>query len=297
MDVHLRDLRYFAAVATHGNFTRAAEALFVSQPALSKQIRSLERQLRITLFDRHHRDLRLTRAGRELLPRAQKMVEGWEDARRALTQVAECTLVVGMHTSPGRGLLPDVRARLRQGCGESDFEMRQMPWSDPTAGLADRTTDAAFVWLPLPQPPYRWVTIALEPRLVAVSRQHRFASRRTVTMAELLDEPFLALPEDAGPARDQWLALDERRGHPVRIAGTINDTEETYEAVAAGVGICLLAAGNAPILARGDVVMPVVSDIGPAELVLAWHERHQPPLLDAFVTTCQDVLAELATAD
>jgi DNA-binding transcriptional LysR family regulator len=291
MDVHVRDLRYFAAVATHGNFTRAAEALFVSQPALSKQIRSLERQLRITLFDRHHRDLRLTRAGRELLPRAQRMVESWEDARRALTQVAECTLVVGMHTSPGRGLLPDVRARLRQGCDESDFEMRQMPWSDPTGGLADRTTDAAFVWLPLPQPPYRWVTIAREPRLVAVSRQHRLASRRTVTMAELLDEPFLALPEDAGPARDHWLALDERRGHPVRIAGTINDTEETYEAVAAGVGVCLLAAGNAPILARGDVVMPVVSDIGPSELVLAWHERHQPPLLDAFVTTCQDVLA------
>jgi DNA-binding transcriptional LysR family regulator len=173
----------------------------------------------------------------------------------------------------------------------------QMPWSDPTAGLADRTTDAAFVWLPLPQPPYRWVTIAREPRLVALSRQHRLASRRTVTMAELLDEPFLALPEDAGAARDQWLALDERRGHPVRIAGTINDTEETYEAVAAGVGVCLLAAGNAPILARGDVVMPVVSDIGPAELVLAWHERHQPPLLDAFVTTCQQVLTELATAD
>jgi DNA-binding transcriptional LysR family regulator len=292
MDVHVRDLRYFVAVATHGNFTRAAEVLFISQPALSKQIRSLERQLRATLFDRHHRDLRLTRAGRELVPRAEQIVEAWEAARRALAQAAECTLVVGMHTSPGRRLLPDVRTRLREGCLDSDFELRQMPWSDRTAGLADRTTDAAFVWLPLPQPPYRWITIAREPRLVAVSRQHRLASRRTVTMAELLDEPFLALPENAGPLRDHWLALDERGGHPVRIAATINDPEETYEAVAAGVGICLLAAGNAPIFARGDVVMPQVSDLSPSELVLAWHERHRPPLLEAFVATCQQVVAD-----
>ena len=71
-------------------------------------------------------------------------------------------------------------------------------------------------------------------------------------MADLLDEPFLALPESAGPLRDYWLALDERDGRPARIAAEINDTEETYEAVASGIGICLLAAGNAPIFARGD---------------------------------------------
>ncbi|HEY8526956.1 MAG TPA: LysR family transcriptional regulator [Acidimicrobiales bacterium] len=291
MDVHVRDLRYFLAVATHGNFTRAAEALYVSQPALSKQIRALERQLRTRLFDRQHRDVRLTRAGQALVPRAEEIVGAWESARRALTQVAECTLVVGMHTSPGRHLLPEVRARLTDTCPDASFEMRQMPWADRFAGLADRTTDAAFVWLPLPQPPYRWITIAREARLVALSRRHRLASRRTVTMADLLDEPFLALPESAGPLRDYWLALDHRHGHPVRIAGTINDTEETYEAVAAGVGVCLLAAGNAPIFARGDVVMPTVTDLSPSELVLAWHERHRPPLLESFIAICQQVLA------
>ena len=70
MDVHLRDLRYFVAVAQHLHFTRAAETLYVSQPALSKQIRALERQLRVTLFERDHSTVRLTRAGTELLPHA-----------------------------------------------------------------------------------------------------------------------------------------------------------------------------------------------------------------------------------
>src|ERR671921_174498 len=70
MDAHLRDLRYFLAVAEHANFTRAAEALYVSQPALSKQIRALERQLRVTLFERDPSSVRLTRAGVELVPPA-----------------------------------------------------------------------------------------------------------------------------------------------------------------------------------------------------------------------------------
>ena len=59
-----------------------------------------------------------------------------------------------------------------------------------------------------------------------------------------------------------------------------------------GIGVCLLAAGNAPILARGDVAMVPVRDLAPAELVLAWHERHCPPLLETFVELCRQVALE-----
>jgi DNA-binding transcriptional LysR family regulator len=292
MDVHLRDLRYFLAVAQQLHFTRAAETLYVSQPALSKQIRALERQLRVTLFERDRGNVRLTRAGAALLPYAERMVESWEGASRSLSKASDCTLVIGMHTSPGRGLLPKVRALMVARCPDSELELRHAAWSDRTAGLADRSSDAAFVWLPLPQPPYRWVTIAREPRLVALANDHRLAARESVSMADLLDEPFLALPESAGPMRDFWLAVDERDGHPVRIGGEINDTEETYEAVASGIGVCLLAAGNAPIFARGAVTMLPVRDLGPSELVLAWNERHCPPLLETFVELCEQVVTE-----
>jgi DNA-binding transcriptional LysR family regulator len=176
-------------------------------------------------------------------------------------------------------------------CPDAELALRQVAWSDRTAGLADRSTDAAFVWLPLPQPPYRWVTIAREPRLVALPNDHLLAGRDSVSMADLLHEPFLALPESAGPLRDYWLGLDERDGHPVRIAAEISDTEETYEAVASGIGICLLAAGNAPIFARGDVTMLPVRDLTPSELVLAWNERHCPPLLETLANLCERVVA------
>ena len=295
MDVHVRDLRYFLAVAEELHFTRAAESLYLSQPALSKQIRSLERQLRVPLFERDRGTVRLTRAGAELVPYAQRVVDSLEGAKRSLARASSCTLVIGMHTSPGRGLLPKVRAMMVASCPEVELELHQVAWSDRTAGLADRSTDAAFVWLPLPQPPYRWVTIATEPRLVALPNGHALAGHDSVSIADLLDEPFLALPQSAGPLRDYWLALDERNGHPVRIAAEITDTEETYEDVASGIGVCLLAAGNAPIFARGGIAMLPVRDVAHAELVLAWNERHCPPLLETFASACQDaVLAQTA---
>lgn len=71
----------------------------------------------------------------------------------------------------------------------------------------------------------------------------------------------------------------------------IHDTEETYEAVASGIGVCLLAAGNAPIFARGGITMLPVEDLSPSELVLAWNERHCPPLLETFAALCEQVAA------
>jgi DNA-binding transcriptional LysR family regulator len=289
MDVHVRDLRYFVAVARELHFTRAAEILYVSQPALSKQIRALERQLRTTLFEREHGAVRLTRAGAALLPHAEKILGSWDIAAAALAKAADCTLVIGMHTSPGRGLLPRVRALMVESCPDAELELRHVPWSDHSAGLAEGVTDAAFVWLPVEQPPYRWVTIAREPRLVALPHDHPLATREQVSIRELLDEPFLALPTSAGAMRDFWLATDHRDGRPARIAAEITNTDEAYEAVASGIGICLLAAGNAPIFAREGLIMLPVSDLSPAELVLAWHERRCPPLLQTFARFCEQV--------
>lgn len=81
-DVHVRELRYFATVAEELHFTRAAELLYVSQPALSKQIRALERQLGAELFHRGPRGVTLTEAGTALLPHARRMLADWSEGRR-----------------------------------------------------------------------------------------------------------------------------------------------------------------------------------------------------------------------
>ena len=141
MDVHGRDLRYFVAVAEDLHFTRAAERLFISQPALSKQIRMLERQLGAPLFDRGREGVRLTPVGEALLPHARQVLaawdRGWAEAEQAKSK-QRATLVAGMSTSPGRGgLLPAIRSRFTALHPEAIVQLRQVGWDDPTAGLAD----------------------------------------------------------------------------------------------------------------------------------------------------------------
>ena len=284
MDVHGRDLRYFAAVAEDLHFTHAAERLFISQPALSKQIRMLERQLGAPLFDRGRDGVQLTPVGHALLPHALEVLAAWDRGWAAAEQAKStqaATLVAGMSTSPGRGgLLAAIRSRFTALQPAATVELRQASWGDPTAGLADGVVDVAFVWLPVPDPDrYQWVVVAEEPRLVAMADGHPLTSQATIEVADLLDEPFLALPPSAGPLRDYWLATDVRGGRPPRIGAEVASTEETYEALADGRGVCLLAAGNARLITLGGVTTRPVNGLSLATLALAWRRDDSRPLV------------------
>lgn len=291
-DVHVRDLRYFVTVAEELHFTRAAERLYVSQPALSKQIRALERQLGVELLRRDRHSVALTAAGTALLPHARQVLEAWARGAAAMEQARAAqrsTLVVGMSTSPGRGgLLPAIRSRFTSAHPEAAVRLRQVSWEDPSAGLADGDADVAYVWLPLPdQERYAWIVVAEEPRHVALPESHPLAARSEVDFTDLADEPFLALPESAGPLRDYWLALDERAGRPPRIGAEIASTEETYEALVAGLGVCLVAAGNVPLLTLGGVVTRPVHGVAPSRYALAWRKGDHSPLVRAYAQACR----------
>jgi DNA-binding transcriptional LysR family regulator len=293
-DVHVRDLRYFVTVAEELHFTRAAERLYVSQPALSKQIRALERQLGVELLRRDRHSVALTAAGTALLPHARQVLEAWARGAAAMEQARAAqrsTLVVGMSTSPGRGgLLPAIRSRFTSAHPEAAVRLRQVSWEDPSAGLADGDADVAYVWLPLPdQERYAWIVVAEEPRHVALPESHPLAARSEVDFTDLADEPFLALPESAGPLRDYWLALDERAGRPPRIGAEIASTEETYEALVAGLGVCLVAAGNVPLLTLGGVVTRPVHGVAPSRYALAWRKEDRRPLVRGYARACRQV--------
>ncbi|MFG3246902.1 LysR family transcriptional regulator [Streptomyces sp. NPDC048187] len=298
-DVHVRELRYFATVAEELHFTRAAERLYVSQPALSKQIRALERQLGAELFRRDPQGVTLTEAGAALLPHARQVLADWSEGAAAVEAAREArrgTLVVGMSTSPGRGgLLPAIRSRFTATHPGAALRLRQLSWEDSTAGLADGTADVAFVWLPLPDADrYAWTVVAEEPRLVALPDTHPLAARPVLDFADLTGEPFLALPPEAGVLRDFWLALDERRAlaaGPPHVGAEISGTEETYEALVAGLGVCLVATGNAPLITLGGVTTRPVRGLSPSRYALARRREDEGrPLVRGYVEACRRVI-------
>ncbi|WP_433273463.1 LysR family transcriptional regulator [Actinosynnema sp. CS-041913] len=294
MDVHVRELRYFVAVAEELSFTRAArDRLFVSQPALSKQIRHLELSLRVTLLDRDRRVVSLTPAGRALLPRARQIVEQWDEARQEVADArttGRSTLTVGFQTRIGRGLIPTVTARLDEVLPGWGLRFRQVSWSDPAVGLGSPDVDVAIAWLPVPDSQgLSCRVVSTEDRWVALPARHRLAARAAVPFEDLADEPFIALPPSAGSRRDFWLATDQRRTPP-RIAAEVDTADETFEAVSSGLGIVLLSAGNVAVYQREDVVCRPVSGLPPSHLAVVWRTGDDRAALRAFVDACPQPL-------
>ncbi|MFC0007658.1 LysR family transcriptional regulator [Micromonospora siamensis] len=282
MDVHLRELRYFVAVAEELHFSRAAERLFVSQPALSKQVRALERQLGLALFDRRARTVALTPAGAELLPRARDLLAGWDAAVRAARGAgAAVSLTVGLQTAVGRDLQRSVLQSFRERGWR--ITLRLSGWDDPTAGLATGATDVAFLWLPVASGDLAVRVLARERRWVATAAAHPMAARPEVDFADLRDEPFVALPGTAGPLRDFWLAVPQRAGREPVVGVEAVAADEALEAVAAGLGVVLLAEGNARLYPRPDVAYRPVRGLPPAELALAWRADDHRPEVAEFV--------------
>jgi DNA-binding transcriptional LysR family regulator len=291
MDAHLRDLRYFVALAEELNFTRAAERLHLSQPALSKQIRGLETTLRAQLLRRDRRQVELTAAGAVLHEVARNLLQDWDDGIAlvgdAVAQDAR-VLRVGTLTSIGRGLYPAITEQFAKRQPGWQVELHSYGWGDPTAGLRDRTADASFVWLPIDDAEIQTAVLATERRFVAISARHRLAHRQTIEFSELINEPTAALPASAGAQRDFWLAIDARAGRPPRVAAEVSAADEKLEIVSSGAAITLLAEGNAGIYSREGIVCIPVSGLEPARLAIAWRRGDRRPVIRDFVQACRD---------
>src|SRR6266702_4265272 len=257
MDAHLRDLRYFVAVAEELNFTRAAERLHLSQPALSKQIRGLETTLRAQLFRRDRRQVELTAAGAAL-------------------------------TSIGRALYPAITDQFAKRQPGWQVELHTYGWGDPTAGLRDRAADAAFVWLPIDAAETENDVLATERRFVAISARHPLAARQSIEFSEIVNEPVAALPASAGSQRDFWLAVDARAGQPPRVAAEVRSTDEKFEIVSSGAAIALLAEGNADIYSREGIACIPVRGLEPARLAIAWRRSDRRPPVRDFIRACRE---------
>jgi len=293
MDVDTRLLRYFAAVAAEGNLTRAAERLFVSQPALTKQIKQLEAQLGVELFTRSRAGMTLTAAGEALAGGTPGMLAAWDQVLRNTTAAASRAarvLRVGFMSSAANEATQQIIAAFGRRRPDWRVDMQQAAWSDPTAGLASGEVDAALLRLPFPgQDDMRIEVLLTEPRWVALPVIHPLAARDRVPFRKLWDEPFVAAPAETGFWRDYWLATGERQGHPVRI-GAVTDQPDAYlTAIANGDGIALVPESAARYYARPGITYRPVTGISPSQVGVAWPPANDGnPVVQDFVRCCLD---------
>jgi DNA-binding transcriptional LysR family regulator len=293
MDVDTRLLRYFAAVATEGNLTRTAARLYVSQPALTKQIKQLESQLGVRLFSRSWAGMSLTPAGQAPAGRTPAVLDEWDRALRetkAAASRATQVLRIGFMSSAANEATQEIIAAFARRRPGWRVDLQQAAWSDPTAGLASGDVDAALLRLPFPgQDEVRIEVLLTEPRWVVLPDGHPLAALEVIAFRDLWDEPFVAAPQETGWWRDYWLATAERQGHPVRIGYVTGQPDAWLAAIANGYGIALAPESATRYYARPGITYRPVTGVSPSQVCVAWPPANDTdPVVQDFVRCCVD---------
>lgn len=288
--MELRQLRYLVAIDDAGNLGRAASATYVSQPALSYALRRLESELGVRLFDRHPGGVTATPAGREVL----------SEARRTLAQADRVVAAAERHRTGATGLLRV--GFVASGAGElttrarAEFtrrhpgvrvEPKRFEWGSEAAALRDGRADIAFVWLPADLEGLHSSIVHTEPRVVGLWTGHSLASRSSVSIMDVRDEPLM-WTDKAPRAWVDWWAVNPRPDGSPPVWGPKNDNvEEMLEQVAEGAAICFAPASMARYYARPDLTWLPLHDVDPLRIALAWPS--DSPLVRGFLAVVRDL--------
>jgi DNA-binding transcriptional LysR family regulator len=237
VDVGTRRLRQFIAVAEELNFTRAAARVFVAQQALSQQIRRLEADLGVTLFDRNTRQVTLTRAGEVFLADARRLVAEADAAvERVRLAAAGKSGALRLGFAPGgmREATRTVLAAFERSHPEIEVRLVETAWEDPSAGLRSGACDVGVVALPNGVDGLDTVPIDTWPPCVAQSRRHPITSASSLTAEDLRDLPVVGYDVPPDSFYSRW-----NTGAPAVRART---TPAWLAAVATGRGVGVVSA-------------------------------------------------------
>ena len=279
MDLDLRKLRYFVAVAEQENFGRAAERLHVAQPVLSRQVRTLEQELKVRLFERDTRGTRLTAAGEALLEDARTLLPAAAAAqRRARAAAGQRTFTVGF--APGVLITPAIRELSRRH-PDVFVEVFRSDWIHQADIIRDGQVDVGYLRLPADVRGLAVEPLFTEPRVVMLPADHQLAGKETVNAADLAAEHLLQDPDDVPEWRDIALELRERK--PRRAIPRLRTVEEKLEYIAAGTGIVVLPLSAATFYHRPDITHIPVGDLAPSQVCLAWDSSRNSALIREYV--------------
>jgi DNA-binding transcriptional LysR family regulator len=288
VDLDLRKLRYFVAVAEELNFRRAAERLHLAQPVLSRQIRALEKELHARLFTRDSAGTQLTEAGCQLLTDATVLLANAHAAQRRVARAAAGTVTFTVGFMPGLTVTEPVRA-LGAAHPDISVEVLRTDWTDQIAVLHDGRADIGYVRMPVDLTGLQSSLLFTEPRVAVLPTSHRLAGKEKVSIHDLADEHLLQHPE----AVPEWqaVATELRDGRRPSFVDA-RSVEEKLERVAADKGFSVLPESTASYYQRPDVAWVPITDIALNEVRLAWVSAQRNPLIAEFVQLAENAVTQ-----
>ena len=246
--MELRQLRYFVAVAETGNISRAAKEIFLTQPALSRQIKALEDEIGQCLLERQAHSIRLTPAGETLLPEARELLRHADDVLERVRAAGQgVRLRVGYAPSLASGTLSVAVENFTQAHPGARVELFDLSTAEMLAGLQSNKLDVVLtVGGEGDTSGLKWTPLVRVPWKLAVNRKHPLARRQRVTPAEVAREPLLCFCRRDYPEYWDLITgwLREHRQRP-RIAGEYDGAESLMAAVQSGLGVAVVTTRTA----------------------------------------------------
>ena len=288
MDCH--DLEAFLAVVQHGSFTRAANALHRSQPAVSRQIQRLEAELGIALLDRRSGAVRLTPGGERVRRFAQTTLAQLVDLRAAVTandRSLTGLLSIAASTTPGQYLVPTIVAQFRDGHPGINTEVSVMDSASVAEHVQQGSADLGFIGMRRPHRQLYYTEIARDEVVLAVPPSHRFATRGIVSLAELSGERFIDREPGSGTRTSLIQALRQKALTlpSVRTVMVLSTTEAIVSAAEQGHGIGWVSSLALQHRDRQRVAMVRVQEVDVLRPMYLVHRRRKllSPIAIAFV--------------
>jgi DNA-binding transcriptional LysR family regulator len=273
--IELRHLTYFVTVAQKLNFSRAAEALHVAQPAISQQIKALEDELGVQLFDRMGKRVALTRAGEVLLPQAYQILAAVERAAnevRELGQLVRGSASLGAPPTVSTHLLPARLTQFKTLYPGLEVALREAGTQSLLAMIEAGQLDLAIVATEHLPPLVELVPFREEDYVLAVGLLHPLSRQRSVRLADLAGEAFILFPEGY-KLREVTLTACRAAGFEPKVALDGGAMQSALEFVAAGLGVALVP--ELALTGAENIRGLTVSDQAlRRQLGLVWHKEH-----------------------
>jgi DNA-binding transcriptional LysR family regulator len=290
--MELRQLRYAVAVAAHRHFTRAAASVPVAQPALSHQVRLLEQELGIELFERSRSGVRPTEAGEIFLMRARRALAEVDAAREevaALKGLSTGRLVVGAMQALGGLDLPRLIAAFHAAHPGIDVSLREDSTRDMLTMTARGEIDLAIAALDVERPAgLEVLSLVREPVLVAVPAAHPLAALETVAVRQLCHETFILFKQGTG-LRAVSERATEQAGFVPRVGFQTSSHDRLLALVSEGLGVAFVPASAVTVpRPPGVAVLPASPGID-RTVGAVWRADHRPtPAASAFLALLRE---------
>lgn len=260
--------------------------MHLTQQALSRQIKELEDELGLQLFERTTRRVALTPAGEEFYEQTKVVIAQFDDAvalARRTTRALSGHLRLGFCAGAALELTAPILAAFKETSPEVELEMREFPANDPSAGLASGVVDVAFIRLPQATPRIETEELFVDPVVAAMADSHPLASRTSLTASELLDEHLTLSDTNDEDYKAFWSLADIRTADtPLRTRPVTSVTEEAA-LVVAGAAVAVTSSAVEFYAPTPGTRYLLLDDWPGSRVVVAWHVGERSPLVARFV--------------